>query len=466
MEQKNNAEPRTMIGEIPVYCGYDEIIDVGKAIPNPKNPNHHPHSQIELLAKIIKAQGWRQPITISNRSGFIVKGHGRLLAAIHLKADEVPVEYQNYETEAEEIADLTADNRLSELSEMDNDTLVELLQDLQDEDFDLELAGYTAEDMDELLKDLTTMDDEQEDTFEDEFAVEVNDEPKAKRGDIYQLGNHRLMCGSSTDPEDIAKLMDGAKAKILFTSPPYSDMREYEGGKDLDVKSVAGFIPSYRDYTDYQCVNLGLQRKNHEIYPYWDEFIESAQESGYKFLAWNVWDKLMCGSIGQQQAFFPIRHEWIFVFGTEEYDINPTWEKKPESINKKRDVNKRRQADGSTTLSTIGDTSSPLKKMESVLPLNSEMGSIREEHPAVFPVALPGEYIKAMTNEDDSVIEPFCGSGTTLIACEQLGRKCYAMELEPKYVDVIIARWEQLTGLEAVLLERAQEPQNEAVGGE
>ena len=455
---KSPAEPRTMIGEIPVFCAYDEILDIGKAVPNPSNPNQHPQSQIELLAKIIKAQGWRQPITISNRSGFIVKGHGRLLAAFHLNADQIPVEYQNYETEADEIADLTADNRLSELSEMDNDTLAELLQDLNDQYYDIELAGYTTDDLDKLLSELTTMDEEESsETYEDDFEGELPDEPKARRGDIYQLGIHRLMCGSSTDENDVKKLMDGEKGKILFTSPPYSDMRTYEGGKDLSVESVAKFIPSYRDYTDYQCVNLGLQRKDHEIYPYWDEFIEEAHECGYKLMAWNVWDKLKVGSVGQQSAFIPIRHEWIFVFGTEFFEINQTWEKKPESINKKNPDTKRRQADGSRTNSTIGDTSNPLKQMESVLPLVSEVGEIRAEHPAVFPVGLPAEYIKALTQEEDIVIEPFCGSGTTIIACEQLGRRCYAMELEPKYIDVIIKRWEEFTGNEAELIYRKPE---------
>ena len=461
-KQENIAEPRARIGDVPVYCGYDEIIDIGKAIPNPNNPNQHPQSQIELLAKIIKAQGWRQPITISNRSGFIVKGHGRLLAAFHLNADKVPVEYQNYETEADEVADLMADNRLAELSEMDNDTLAELLQELNDQYYDIELAGYTEEDLEGLLAELTTMDEEGAETVEDEYDDEIPDAPRARRGDVYQLGIHRLMCGSSTDANDIAKLMDGEKAKILFTSPPYSDMREYEGGKDLDVESVARFIPSYRDYTDYQCVNLGLQRKNHEIYPYWDEYIKAANDCGYKLMAWNVWDKLSAGSIAQQQAFFPLRHEWIFVFGTEFYEINQTWEKNPESINRNTTMQKRRQPDGTISYTTIGDTSSPLKRMESVLQLFSEHGEIKAEHPAVFPVGLPAEYVKAMTDEGDIVIEPFCGSGTTIIACEQLGRRCYAMELEPKYIDVIIRRWEAFTGNEAELIYRPQDAQDQA----
>jgi DNA modification methylase len=455
-----------MIGEIPVYCAYDEILDIGKAVPNPKNPNQHPYSQISLLAKIIKAQGWRQPITISNRSGLIVKGHGRLQAAIQLNADRVPVEYQNYETEADEIADLMADNRLSELSEMDNDTITELLQDLNDEYYDIELAGYTEDDFEKLLSEFTTMDDEPEETQEDDYDGELPNIPTARRGDIYQLGSHRLMCGDSTDAKDVERLMDGANAKMLFTSPPYSDMREYEGGKNLDVANVSEFIQAYSMYTNYQCVNLGIQRKDHEIYPYWDEYIQVAKDSGYKLMAWNVWDKLTCGSIYQQNAFFPLRHEFVFVFGTKYFEINKTWEKKEESIFEGEKTGTYRKTDGTTATASKGDMSGRYKQMESVLSLLSEHGTIRSEHPATFPVGLPAEYIKAMTREEDVVIEPFCGSGSTLIACEQLGRKCYAMELEPKYIDVIIRRWEAFTGEEAKLIYRTQEAQNDAQGGD
>ena len=159
----------------------------------------------------------------------------------------------------------------------------------------------------------------------------------------------------------------------------------------------------------------------------------------------------MCGSIGQQKAFFPNRHEWIFVFGTEFFEINQTWEKKPENIKESRRRGVRQQ-DGTMTITNTGDMTNKYKQMESVLAMHAEMGAIRSLHPATFPVGLPSEYIQAMSDKGDIVIEPVCGSGTTLIACEQTGRACYGMELEPKYVDVIINRWEQLTGEKAVLL--------------
>lgn len=286
----------------------------------------------------------------------------------------------------------------------------------------------------------------QSEVSDDDFDPDEPVPSKSQLGDLYLLGKHRLMCGDCTDVNVVDRLMDGEKAKMLFTSPPYSDIRDYNGGKDLSVESIAHFISTFKPYTDYQCVNLGIQRKDHEIVQYWDEYIKQAKDTGYKLMAWNVWDKTMAGSIGQQSAFFPIRHEWIFVFGTEFFEINQTWEKKEKSINRKENGRVVRQKDGTTKWSTIGDTSNKYKQMESVVAICSEVGKIRELHPATFPVGLPAEYIKAMTDESDSVIEPFGGSGTTLIACEQLNRKCYMCELDPHYIDVIVQRYINFRG--------------------
>jgi len=285
-----------------------------------------------------------------------------------------------------------------------------------------------------------------EDDFnEEEDAIKV----RCKPGDIWQLGEHRLMCGDSTDTGSVACLMNGTRGKILFTSPPYSDMREYNGGKDLSVDNLANFISAYRPFTDYQCVNLGIKRREHDIVEYWDEYIKTARESGYKMLAWNVWDKTKCGSVGNQSAFIGIRHEFIFVFGTEYFEINKTWEKAEGSTTEREKLRRVRDKDGTYKLSSAGDLSNPFKRMESVVQILPEQGEIIKEHPATFPVKLPAEYINAMTQPGEIVIEPFCGAGTTLIAAEQLGRVCYGMELDPHYCDIILARWEKLTGRKA-----------------
>ena len=412
---------------------YKKIEDI---TPYEKNPRKNDDA-VKYVAESIKHFGFKVPIVI-DKQGIIVAGHTRYKAAKKLKMKAVPCIVADDLTDDQVKAFRLADNKVAEKAEWDFDLLSSELDELFD--FDMTVFGFEDQEEDKPIE-----------VVEDDFTGGVPEEPKAKLGDIYQLGRHRLMCGSSTSAENIKALMNGEKAKMLFTSPPYSDMREYEGGKDLSVNNIATFIQAYRDYTDYQCVNLGIQFRNYEVNQYWDEYIEIARNCGYKLLSWNVWDKLTCGSIGQQKAFFPTRHEWIFVFGTMPFDINQTWEKKPESIkgNRKRKV---RQVDGSFDVTNTGDMTNKYKRMESILQLLSEHGAIRSLHPATFPVGLPSEYIQAMTDAGDIVIEPFCGSGTTLIACEQTDRACYCMELEPKYVDVIIGRWEQLTGQKAILL--------------
>lgn len=128
--------------EIKVHCAHDEIVEIGKLKPNPKNPNTHPQGQIEILAKVIQEQGWRQPIKVSNQSGYIVSGHGRYEAALFMGAEVVPVDYQDYESEAAELADLLADNRIAELAEMDEKMLASLLADIDVAGLDVELSGY------------------------------------------------------------------------------------------------------------------------------------------------------------------------------------------------------------------------------------------------------------------------------------------------------------------------------------
>lgn len=148
-----HANPKAMIGDVPVYCSHDEIVDIMKVVPNPRNPNMHPQRQIEILAQVIKAQGWRKPITVSKRSGFVVSGHGRLQAAILLQETQVPVDYQEYATEAEEWADLVADNRISELSSVDEDLLIDILNEINDTDIDTMLTGYEYHEIDDLIND-------------------------------------------------------------------------------------------------------------------------------------------------------------------------------------------------------------------------------------------------------------------------------------------------------------------------
>lgn len=286
---------------------------------------------------------------------------------------------------------------------------------------------------------------EEKDTVKDETTPDLKEETTTKVGEIFLLGNHRLMCGSSTEAGDVAKLMGGGVAELLVTSPPYSDMRDYNGEKDLNVGHLSTFITLFKPYAKYQAVNLGIQRKEHEVFQYWDEYIKTAKSAGYKLLSWNIWVQDGAGSIGKQTAFFPIEHEFIFIFGSEFKHINRT-EERMTPIKQRR--SSHREKDGSTKTHSVGRQEA-LKEMGTVFYSPSEKTEIRLKHPAIYPVELPLKFIQCLTSAGDSIIDPFLGSGSSLIAAEATGRKCYAMELDPRYVDVAVRRWEAYTGKQA-----------------
>ena len=193
--------------------------------------------------KIIKSQGWRKPITVSKRSGFVVSGHGRLLAAVMLKTDKVPIDFQDYATEAEEYADLVADNRIAELSEIDDNLLSEILGEIKDyEDFNFELTGYADHDLEEILNSIDFGEETETEAVEDDYEVELPEEPKAKKGDIYQLGRHRLMCGDSLFVGDVNKLLDGQHCELTFTDPPY-ELATQGGGILKNANSMKQISP-------------------------------------------------------------------------------------------------------------------------------------------------------------------------------------------------------------------------------
>ena len=406
--------------------------DIKSLKPNPRNPNKHSPEQIERLAKLLDFYGWRHPIIVSNQSGLIVAGHGRLEAAKKLGREKVPVHFQEFQSEEEELGFLTSDNAIASWAELDLGTINAFVPDLGP-DFDLDLLG---------IKDFTL---DASDKFEgDEDAVpETPIEPKVKRGELWILGEHRLLIDDCTVKENVERLMGGEKAELFFTSPPYSDQRDYSGSLDLSIEKLAGCLQAH---ASLYVVNLGYQRKEKQVFRYWDEWIKEAEKRDLKLLSWNIWDRGSPFSIGQQTAMFPIEHEWIFVFGFETKDLNRTIENKWGGLGRTGVTN--REKDGT------------LKRRDPVLvqshrPLGTvcRVGVDREQgidHPAKFPVALPEEYIKACTSDGDGVIEPFCGSGSTLIACEKTNRRCFGMEIDPHYGAVIIERWQKFTGREAV----------------
>ena len=398
-----------------VYCAHSQMVEIEKVVPNPRNPNKHSEKQIALLSKIIAAQGWRAPITVSTRSGFIVRGHGRLLAARKLGLAEVPVDYQAYETEAAEWADLIADNRLSELSETDELLLKDLLQELNTSELDLELTAYTADEIDQMLGSAKEV---QEDDFDADKALSEIDEAKTKLGDIYILGKHRLMCGDSTDAAAVEKLMDGQKADIAVTDPPYNV--GYTGGtKDaLTIQNDKQEDSAFRQFLSAAFTNMDVAMKPGAVFYIWH-----ADSEGYNFRA-------ACKEAGWQVRQCLIWNKNQLVMGRQDYH----WKHEPCLYGWKEGAAHLWASDRKQT--TILCFDRPQKNAE---------------HPTMKPVALLAYQIANNTKGEDIALDLFGGSGTTLVACEQLGRKCYMMELDPKYCDVIIKRWEKLTGNKAKL---------------
>lgn len=421
-----NIEPKAMAGDIPVYCSHDEVVDIMKVIPNPKNPNMHPERQIEILSQVIKAQGWRKPITVSKRSGFVVAGHGRLQAALMLKLDKVPVDYQDYANEAEEYADLVADNRIAELSEINDELLHSLLEEIKEfEDFNFELTGYTDFDIDSILEDVNGLDfGEDTEAVEDDYEVELPEEPKAKQGEIYQLGNHRLMCGDSTKIEDVKILMDGIEADLLITDPPYNVDYVGKTKDSLKIKNDKMENDNFKMFLVDAFHAADAVLKDGGVFYIWH-----SDSEGYNFRG-------ACTDNGWKVRECLIWNKNSMVMGRQDYH----WKHEPCLYGWKDGASHLWNSDRKQT--TVLDFDRPIKN---------------DLHPTMKPIQLFDYQIRNSSKEGDSVLDLFGGSGTTLMACEQNERNAYVMELDPKYVDVIIDRWEKFTGEKAVLLNTSKE---------
>jgi DNA modification methylase len=415
-------------------------VAVDKLIPYAKNSRTHSDQQVAQIAASIKEFGFRNPILVDGVG--IIAGHGRLMAAQKLGLDKVPTIDCSDMTPSQKKAYIIADNKLALNAEWDTAMLTIEMQELEVEGFDLELLGFDDKELNALLE------PEIVDGLTDEDAIpDVPEEPKTKLGDIYILGNHRLMCGDSTSIDAVDKLMDGQNADFCFTSPPYADQREYNGEKELSTEYLATFLRASHHICNFYAVNLGMSRKNGEINQYWDDYINEAKNIGLKLVSWNIWDRSgEGGSIGNMTAPFPINHEWILIFANDSPELNRTIENKHGG----------KKADG-----TIRASDNSFSKRVAKVHEFGKLGTIfkcgvqrgKNEHPAMFPVELPEQYILACTSNKELVYEPFGGSGTTMIAAEKLGRNAYLMELDPKYCDVIVKRWEDFTGKKAVLSE-------------
>ena len=367
-------------------------------IPYINNSRKHSDEQIAQIAASIKEFGWTNPILVDGTNGLIA-GHGRLMAARKLKMDKVPVIELAHLTENQKKALIIADNKLALNSDWDNELLTIELQELFGEEYDLELLGFDKDDLDALLNVI-----EGTDGLTDEDAVpELPDDPKTKPGDIYILGNHRLMCGDSTSIDAVLKLMDGNSVDLVFTDPPYNVAFNGRSGKHDVIKNDNLPVEEFNTFIDEVCNTIkALDPKAYYIWCNWNFYGVLQGKLDYKTCI--VWAKNVFG-MGNGYRH---QHEFCLFNG----------------------------------------------KIDEVIKNESDLWEVKKDHNYVHPTQKPvalsvrafGNHIKLL-----NVLDLFGGSGSTLIGAQQTGRKAFVMELDPKYCDVIVKRWEDFTGKQAIL---------------
>lgn len=391
-----------------VHMAGVEMVPVSQLKPHPKNPNKHPPEQIERLAQIIQYAGWRRFITVSKRSGLVTVGHGRLMAAKLMGWETVPVSFQDYDSDEAEYQDLVADNSIDDWAELDLASINAEIPNLGP-DFDIDLLG---------LKDFTLDAAEKMAPGCDEDEVPENVETICNLGDKWILGDHVLVCGDSTDVCAIDLLMMGEKADMVFTDPPYKFDAEgsYFDGKTKSVRQAASAGLADFDPQDLFAVLETLSvpsiycfGSKKLILPYL-QFFESTGR---------LWDLLaMCKAnpIPSKGKNWLPDVEWIFFSRKSGAYFDDKQEF--ESYFRAREIKIKEREHG---------------------------------HPTEKQVAFIEPYMAISSPPGGVVLDLFGGSGTTLIACEKTNRKCFMMELDPHYCDVIIARWEKYTGRKAEL---------------
>jgi site-specific DNA-methyltransferase (adenine-specific) len=371
-----------------------ENVRVGEIKPYKRNAKRHPPEQVEYIANSIREFGWQQPLVI-DKNGVVVIGHGRLLAAKKLGMKEVPCVRAEGLTDEQIKALRLADNKTNE-SEWDIKLLAEDMGGI----FDIDMSQFGFE---------TLLDeDEPAEVVEDDVPEEAP--TRAKLGDIWQLGEHRLMCGDSTDAETVAKLMDGAKADMVFTDSPYG----------INAVGDNGEVGA----------DFGIAKKGKYKKIIADDTTETAQQA-YDIYS-QLCDKMILWGGNYFLDFLPASDGWLI------------WDKRGES----------------GIRNTFAGGEMAWCSFHTPVRIYHQLwnGMIREGehekrvHPTQKPIRMLSEILQDFTNEGDIILDVFGGSGSTLIACEQTGRTCYMAELSPEYVDVIIARYEKLTGNKAVLI--------------
>lgn len=371
---------------------------VESLIPYVNNSRKHSDEQVAQIAASIKEFGWTNPILVDGDNG-IIAGHGRLMAARKLDMDKVPVIELAHLTQSQRKALIIADNRLALNAEWDTQMLTLELNDLLKDDFGLDILGFGDEELEALLNPIK----ETEGLTDEDEVPEPPPEPITKLGDVWILGNHRLMCGDSTSIDAVDKLMDGNAVDLVFTDPPYNVAFNGRSGKHDVIKNDNLSDADFAQFIDEVCNTIkAVNPKAYYIWCNWNFYGILQGKLDYKTCI--VWAKNVFG-MGNGYRH---QHEFCLFNG----------------------------------------------KIDEVVKNESDLWEVKKDtkyvHPTQKPVALSvrafGNHIKLL-----NVLDLFGGSGSTLIGAEQTGRKAFVMELDPKYCDVIVKRWENFTGKKAEL---------------
>ncbi len=408
---------------------------IERLIPRANNPRTHSRAQVASIAASMREWGWTNPILVGADDD-IIASHARLLAAEKLGMGEVPVILLGHLSPAQRRALVIADNQLAiEGAGWDEEMLRVELAILHEEDYNLDLVGFDDVELQRLLE----AQDNAPGLTDADAVPEAQADPVSIPGDLWLLGNHRLICGDCTDPQVVARLLGEAKPQLLVTDPPYGIELDSEW---RDRAGLNGCGPAEASYMKHRTEGHKETTISGDTRADWSEAFElvpslqvayvwhasrftrevlnGLERIGFLYPQQIIWNK---GRVVLTRTLYWFQHEPCWFARRK----NAPWYGKPGSEN-----------------STIWDAPSP----------KFIMGSSDEEkfdHPTQKPVELMLKPIRNHTMPGEAVYEPFCGSGTTLIAAEQSGRVCYGVELDAKYVDVIICRWQQYTGKQAVL---------------
>ena len=432
---------------------------IDSLIPYARNARTHSDAQVAEIAASIREFGWTIPVLVSE-DGTLIAGHGRIMAARLLGITEVPAMVARGWSETQRRAYCLLDNRVPMNAGWDMEMLAAEVRSIDADldaglaDFDLSILGFDTPELAEMLDAMLSADKTERLTDPDEVP-ETPERPVTVLGDVWVLGKHRIVCGDSTSPDVIDKLMSGKRADLLFTSPPYAQQRDYGAAKesvsDWDALMQGVFsVAPVKDGAQV-LVNLGLVHRDGEWIPYWDQWISWMRAAGWRRFGWYIWDQGP-GLPGDWNGRLAPSHEFIFHFNRDAMRANKTVASK--HAGKTLGGGGLRNADGVVKRKTgHGNAIQPMKIADSVFRVMRHKGGLGKagKHPAVFPVALVEEALAAYSKEGDVVFEPFCGSGTQVIAAEKLARHCFAIDIDPAYVDVAVRRWQYFTGQQATL---------------